>query len=108
MEFSVRDHGASWCFSEEYFDGMTCWKNTVLIKPGQRGRNELDTWVHEAVHAVLGPDERIPNRVARLVSSVLWKAGYRRKSVKSAGSSSVHRDRMRGVSLPKLKGRTRR
>lgn len=51
---------------------------TIYVKR-HRGQAELDTWVHETLHASL-PDatEEDVARIARDVALVLWQAGYRR------------------------------
>jgi hypothetical protein len=63
--------------------GYCTWDPTILIKRhtgAQREREELDTWVHECLHRSMSKaSEALVTRVAGDVSTVLWKAGYRRK-----------------------------
>lgn len=54
--------------------------NTVSIDPAQTEQEELDTLIHEVLHAeVPNWDEQQIGCIADSISQLLWKAGYRKK-----------------------------
>ena len=55
------------------------WDDLVEIDPRQDSKEYLDTAIHELLH-VAQPDlsETSVIRVSRLISSALWKLGFRR------------------------------
>lgn len=65
----------SGCYGECNFTA-----GTVTIDSGLEGKDELDTLIHEGLHA-LDPDasEDHVTNTARLVADLLWRQGYRRK-----------------------------
>ena len=55
-------------------------KRELFVSGGQSPMRELDTWIHEAVHAI-GPQlkEKTVTLVATELARFLWRLGYRRK-----------------------------
>lgn len=54
-------------------------KRQINVANWLRGQRELDTFVHETIHAA-APDlsESVVSCIGSTVAEVLWKAGYRR------------------------------
>jgi len=52
---------------------------TITIDTRQRGRELMDTFIHEAMH-VANPrlSEKTVHQMANDITAVLWAAGYRR------------------------------
>lgn len=62
-------------------DGICRWdKGTLQIDKHLRGRRELETLIHEGLHA-LDPDagESRVTHTGRMLAELLWKYGYRIK-----------------------------
>lgn len=58
-------------------------ERSITIDGRQRGKEKLDTFIHEALHiAFPDEDEKEIAEGANFVAEVLWKAGYRRNSEK--------------------------
>jgi hypothetical protein len=54
---------------------------SVVIDPRHHGADEMDTWIHETLHVSINKmTEAEVRRVAADITTVLWKAGYRRKT----------------------------
>lgn len=57
--------------------------NRVVIDPNQTARSELDTYIHEFLHIA---DKRMTEekvtRISIIISSNLWRAGYRKVVLK--------------------------
>jgi hypothetical protein len=62
--------------------GMVIQGTTIVITPGQRGMDEMDTFIHETLH-VTKPrlTEEEVHRMAGDIARVLWASGYRRKKI---------------------------
>jgi len=60
---------------------ITVAKHSITIDGRQRGKEKLDTFIHEALHIIF-PDasEAVVESNANFVADLLWKAGYRRIS----------------------------
>jgi hypothetical protein len=61
-------------------DGWTDWgKKKVLIDDRLAGRARLETEIHEAIHAGMGPaiSEGTVTSTARDAARILWSLGYR-------------------------------
>jgi hypothetical protein len=71
---------------EKALGQYVCGSGEILIdprdifeKPEHNERERLDTYVHEALHKADDDlDEETITHYARIVTAVLWKAGYRR------------------------------
>jgi hypothetical protein len=51
----------------------------IRIRKGIRGKQELDTLIHEMLHAAFWDmDEEAINDTAHDIAAVLWRLGYRR------------------------------
>jgi hypothetical protein len=51
----------------------------IFIRKGIKGRQELDTLIHEMLHAALWDlDETAVNDTARDIAVALWRIGYRK------------------------------
>lgn len=60
--------------------GWTDWgKKKVLIDTRLVGRSRLETEIHEAIHASMGPtiSEEAVEHTARDIARLLWRLGYR-------------------------------
>ena len=68
-------------YIQEYYKGlMLSYNPTIIIFHGQKGSDEMDTWIHETLHVSLPKaSEAEVRRIAGDVTKVLWMAGYRRK-----------------------------
>jgi len=65
--------------------GVVTRGTSIVITPGQRGQEELDTWVHETLHVALPKlSETEVSRVASDVAKILWAAGWRRPKPRKA------------------------
>ena len=79
----VKIRGRWWTISEEPLrnEWGNCYpsEREIILHPTQRPHRRLDTIVHELTLA-LYPDatEREAEHVARVMSAVLWKDGWRR------------------------------
>ncbi len=62
-------------------------QKTIRVLRSLRGRDRMDTLIHEMLHAVLPDEEELwVNSVASDMSQVLWEYGYR--NVKEAKPKS--------------------
>lgn len=68
-------------YIQEIYKGlMLSYTPSIVIFPGQKGSDEMDTWIHETLHVSLPKaSEAEVRRIAGDVTKVLWLAGYRRK-----------------------------
>lgn len=80
-DFFVRLSNGVVQYIQEYYKGLTLsYSPTVIIYHGQKGADEMDTWIHETLHISLPKaSEAEVRRIAGDVTRVLWMAGYRRK-----------------------------
>ena len=54
-------------------------EKVIMVHPQLEGLDELDTWIHEALHATVWDlDEEAVNESARDIARLLWRLGYRR------------------------------
>lgn len=54
--------------------------NQIFIDPRQKGLRHLDTLIHELLHVEIpGWPEQTVEVMAKSISTLVWKAGYRRK-----------------------------
>lgn len=68
-------------YIQESYKGLTLSHSpAIIIYHGQKGADEMDTWIHETLHISLPKaSEAEVRRISGDVTRVLWKAGYRRK-----------------------------
>lgn len=66
---------------EEQIHGICDYMSrTISIDARERGRNYLDTLVHECLHASNPKlSEAVVTRMANEISRVLWHKGYRKR-----------------------------
>jgi hypothetical protein len=82
----VKIKGKSWLVRQAILEakshvGECTWSERLIeIAPGQGPRQLLNTIIHETAHAVNWRwSEKTVREIAKAVTSVLWKTGYRRK-----------------------------
>jgi hypothetical protein len=78
--------GKSWLIRQAILEakdhaGECTWSDRLIeIAPGQSPKQLLDTIIHETAHAVNWRwSEKRVRELAKSITAVLWKAGYRRK-----------------------------
>lgn len=78
----VRINGQNWCVREAEIDDYgRCYHSERLIeiRTGQKPYERMDTLLHEALHAAKPRlSESEVDRLAGVLSEVLWKDGYRK------------------------------
>jgi hypothetical protein len=63
----------------QWVEGEPC---QILVDPRQAPKEMIDTIVHEVLHEALKETtEEGVERIANLISSVLWKEGYRKVQI---------------------------
>jgi hypothetical protein len=78
-DFTVRLSTGKWRVVLRPCEGLTIYDQTIVINTPRENEERLDTIVHEALHASnYKLTEAEVTRMANDISSVLWKAGYRR------------------------------
>ena len=77
----VKINGVRWRVTDQAVDGMCDHDgNLVYVDPKQKGRERLDTLIHEMLHATR-PEMGEENvaAVAKVLTTVLWRNGWRRR-----------------------------
>lgn len=85
-DFTIQGSRHKWQVSETPLLGLCVdGEHMIYIKPKQRGQDQLDTFIHEALHAENPEwDEKRTADVARFVTGLLWASGYRRRNKRKA------------------------
>jgi len=78
-DFSIKLSTGTWRVVMRPCEGLTIYGQTMVINTPNENEERLDTIVHETLHASnYKLTEAEVSRMANDISSVLWKAGYRR------------------------------
>ncbi len=83
QDFSVRMPDGEWQVIQEDNAGI-CLRyglQSIVIYPKQSGKWLLATFLHETLHALCpNLSEKATHEMDKVLSTVLWRAGYRRRS----------------------------
>lgn len=81
-DFQVTLPSGEWTVVQQNNRGL-CVRGlqVIVVNPCHRGKDLLDTFVHEACHSLFqNLSEEAVTEAAKAITTILWKAGYRRRS----------------------------
>jgi len=78
FSFSFKHGGKRWDVMVDDPLGMCVYEPLIFVSSAHQGEEQLDSFIHEGLHAVTGDrTDRLISRYANFLSTLLWRAGYR-------------------------------